>query len=109
MAIPFERAYEVRGLSFANKLGVFGGSDAPSVEDDGSWPVGSLYLKDNGEVYQKVSLPTTYVLIGSGGGTNLEFAEFSVDTNGDLILSYYGSADVNDFNINAQGELEVQV
>ena len=109
MAQDFDRAYEVRSLSLSNKVGVFAGSGAPSEEDDGSWPLGSLYLKDSGETYQKTAMPTTYVLQGAGGGTNLEFAEFHVDANGDLILSYYGSADANDFNINANGELEVQI
>ena len=60
-------------------------------------------------MYKKQGMPASYAQIGGDVGTNLEFAEFSVDTNGDLLLSYYGSANANDFSINAQGELEVQV
>lgn len=44
-----------------------------------------------------------------GNLTKLDFAQFTIDGNGDLILTYYGLANENDFNINAQGELLITV
>lgn len=39
----------------------------------------------------------------------LAFGRFSIGSNGVLTMEHYGSADPNDFNINANGEMEVTI
>ena len=108
----FDRAHEVRSLSLNNVVGLFAGVGTPESEDDGTWPVGSTYYRSDGTSYQKTAMPTTWVanLAGAPGQNALGFGEFSIDVNGDLLLTYAGIDVVeNDFSINAQGELEITV
>ena len=57
---------------------------------------------------------STFVLSsgGGGGGGGAQFANFNVDGNGDLILSFYdpgGNVNAADFSIDANGNLLVEI
>jgi hypothetical protein len=68
MAITFDRALSLQGVSFDDLVGLFGGAGLPSAEDDGTWPLGSLYIQAGGSVFKKTANPATYVELGAGGG-----------------------------------------
>lgn len=56
MVMRINRAFDVsRGLTFDDELGVFHGAGLPWEEDDGSTPVGSVYIRIGGGLYQKTS------------------------------------------------------
>lgn len=49
---------------------------------------------------------------GTGGGGGAQFAQFEVNTSGELILSFYdpaGAVEAGDFSINAAGELLLEI
>lgn len=47
------RAFEVEGLIINDQVGIFGGSEDPRSGEGQDAPVGSLYLRTNGDVLQK--------------------------------------------------------
>lgn len=80
----FDRAHSVRVLSLDDEVGLFGGSLPPDQADDGSFPLGSLYLRTNGTVWRKTGQPNVYAQLtgDTGGGTP------GTDPNGEPIPRY---------------------
>ena len=64
----FDRANRVRGISLLDEVGLFGGTATPSAADDGTWPLGSLYLQTGGGTYKKTGMPNLYTELGAVGG-----------------------------------------
>ena len=68
------RSFDIkRGLVIKDidkpKVGIFHGVQIPSLEDDGSVYQGSLYIRTNGELYQKSGLlPSSWNIVGSVSG-----------------------------------------
>ena len=72
-----------------DNVGIFQGSADPTGGAGEVAPIGSLYLRDNGELYQKTSAPATgwSLFSGGGGGSNDNVAITSNDTTPDYLLN----------------------
>lgn len=56
------------GINFDDLVGIFAGTADPSVGGEAA-PIGSLYLRSTGLLYQKTSAPDTGWTVFGGGGT----------------------------------------
>jgi len=84
-------------------VGIFHGGGLPSTIDDGGVPQGSLYIRSNGEIWQKTATAnTSWVLnsaasAGGGGGAavDVDYETLSArnPTSG-LIETVYNSTDI---------------
>jgi len=68
-------------------IGIFHGAGLPSTVDDGGVPQGSIYIRSNGELYQKSgTLNTSWVLnsaVSSGGSTASSNSQFIFGRHGE--------------------------
>ena len=60
MEDPLKKAFYAPAINLDDRVGLLSGSGLPSETDDGSIPVGSLYLRTLGELYLKTDLPTLW-------------------------------------------------
>lgn len=56
-----DRAFRVDAISLGDQVSLLGGALDPSIADDGTLPVGSLYLHAEGTVLQKWRLPNHWI------------------------------------------------
>ena len=88
----FDRAFRVGGVSLGDQVGVSGGSLDPALEEDGTIPIGSLYLRAEDTVFQKWSAENNWVelsrwpfLFATSRASALDYVPTSV---ADKTLSY---------------------
>ncbi len=58
--IDLKHAFRTESLSLGDAVGIFFGSDDPTVEDVNGVPLGSLFLRTDGQVYRKVAQPAEW-------------------------------------------------
>ena len=66
--IALKHAFRTEALSLGDAVGIFSGSADPATGDTVETPAGSLYLRTDGRVYQKVSQPDHWQPLVSAPG-----------------------------------------
>jgi len=75
--INYNRSNDIRhGIILKERgepeVGIFHGTNIPSIVDDGGVPQGSIYIRSNGEIYQKCGTAnTSWVLNSSSSSSNI--------------------------------------
>ena len=58
-----DRAFNVTALSINDAVGILGGDSDPAMLDDETIPIGSLYLRIDGTIWQKWRMPKLWITI----------------------------------------------
>jgi hypothetical protein len=58
--ITLQRAFRTDAVSLGDIVGIFSGDGDPSSEDVDGVPLGSLYLRTNGQIYSKTAQPSRW-------------------------------------------------
>ena len=101
--ITLQRAFRTDAVSLGDIVGIFSGDGDPSLEDVDGVPLGSLFLRTNGQIYRKVAQPNHWQVLVSSS-VALEVCRLHASDGGQVPFLMIPDPDVLDRLISVNSE-----
>ncbi len=101
--ITLQRAFRTDAVSLGDIVGIFSGDGDPSSEDVDGVPLGSLYLRTNGQIYRKAAQPNLWEALVSSS-VALEVRRLHASDGGQVPFLMMPDPDVLDRLISVNSE-----